>query len=114
MKVVYIAHAIGGDVPGNLERIRQIVRRINLNMPDVLPFAHYWVDCHALDDNNQHERNRGIKNDIALLRAGFINEMWLYGDRISNGMKAEIELAKELDIPVISMSRGTRDFTIKV
>jgi hypothetical protein len=75
-------------------------------MPDVLPFAHYYVDCHALNDDIPEERERGIKNDIALMRAGFINEVWLFGDQISNGMKHEIEMAKELGIPVISKSEA--------
>lgn len=75
---------------------------------EILPFAHYYVDCHALDDTIQEERNRGIKNDIALMKAGFINELWLYGDRISNGMKHEIELARQLKIPVIAKTKQTK------
>ncbi len=107
MKIVYIAHPISGDIEGNLQKIIEIVRVINLSEPDVLPFAHYWVDCHALNDNISEERDRGIKNDIALLKAGFINELWLFGDRISVGMKHEIELAKELNIPIIAKSVET-------
>lgn len=30
MKVVYIAHPIGGNIQENLEKIKQIVRQINL------------------------------------------------------------------------------------
>jgi len=110
MKIVYIAHPISGNIEGNLNKIKDIVRGINLQMPDVLPFAHYFVDCYALDDTIQEERARGIKNNVALLKAGFINEMWLFGSRISNGMKAEIELARSLNIPIRSMSIGTMDF----
>lgn len=100
MKVVYIAHPISGDVKGNLEKIRLIVRDLNLNNPDIVPFAPYWLDCFALDDTNPKERERGIQNDIALFNKGFIDEVWLFGDRISVGMKAEIELANQLGIPV--------------
>ena len=35
MKVVYIAHPISGDIQGNLEKIRQIARIINLTEPDI-------------------------------------------------------------------------------
>jgi hypothetical protein len=107
MKIVYIAHPISGDIKGNLQKIIQIVREVNVTESEVVPFAHYWVDCHALDDTIESERNRGIKNDIALLKAGFINELWLYGDRISNGMMHEIELAFELRIPVIGKTFET-------
>jgi hypothetical protein len=104
MKIVYIAHPISGDVKGNLEKIRRIIRGLNLMFTNIVPFAHYFVDCYALDDTVPEERDRGIKNDIALFKAGFIDEVWLFGDRISNGMKAEIELAKSLNIPIISKS----------
>ena len=104
MRIAYIAHPISGDISGNLEKIRQIVREINLNEPDVVPFAPYWLDCHALDDNIPEERERGIKNGLRLFQAGIIDEVRLYGDRISNGMKAEIEMAESLGIPVVNHS----------
>jgi len=107
MKIVYIAHPISGDIQGNLKKILDIIREINLTKPDIVPFAHYWVDCHALDDTILSERERGIKNDTALFNAGFIDELWLYGDKISKGMRAEIELAKSLNIPVLYKSDGT-------
>jgi len=101
MKIIYIAHPISGDIPGNLEKIRLIVREINLTMPDVVPFAPYWLDCHALDDTIQSERERGIKNDIALFKKGFIDELWLCGNRLSAGMIAEKQLAEDLGIKVV-------------
>jgi hypothetical protein len=113
MKIVYIAHPIGGNVTANLEKVKQIIRHINMTEPDVVPFAHYFVDCHCLNDNVPIERERGIKNDIALMRAGFINEVWLYGDKISTGMSHEIALASELGIPIFSKSEGTKSFKYK-
>lgn len=104
MKIVYIAHPISGDVKGNIQKILDIVRDINIHMPDVLPFAHYVVDCQTLNDDIPEERERGIKNDITLIRAGFINELWLFGNRVSSGMRDEIVLFSELGIPVISKS----------
>ena len=100
MKIVYIAHPISGDIKENLEKIRLIVREINLTTVDVVPFAPYWLDCHALDDTVPEERTRGIKNDEALFRKGFIDELWVCG-RVSKGVATEIELANELKIPVI-------------
>lgn len=111
MKVAYIAHPISGDVEGNIIKILDIVRSINLLEPDVVPFAPYIVDCQALDDATPKERERGIKNDIALFRKGFIDEVRLYGDRISNGMKHEIDLAMELGIMVRPMGVQTENYT---
>lgn len=102
MKIVYIAHPISGDIAGNLEKIRQIVRKINLEHSDTLPFAPYWVDCYALDDTIPAERERGIKNDTEFFKRGVIDEVWLFGDRISFGMQCEVDMAISLGIPVVN------------
>jgi hypothetical protein len=102
MKIVYIAHPISGDIIGNLEKIRQIVRRINIECRDTVPFAPYWLDCHAMDDMILEERLRGIQNDHEYFHRRVMDEVWLCGDRISTGMQAEKELAEQLGIPVIN------------
>jgi len=107
MKIAYIAHPIGGDVRNNLICIRSIVRHINLTEPEVVPFAPYYLDCITLDDNIPEQRARGIKNDVALMSAGFVDELRLYGNRISEGMSHEIELAVQLGIPIIAMTPAT-------
>jgi hypothetical protein len=101
MKVVYIAHPVGGDVEENLNKIKRIVRLLNLSDPEIVPFVPYFVDVCALNDSEPEERARGVKNNTALLKAGFVNEVWLYGGRISDGMQKEIDLAEDLNIPVI-------------
>lgn len=108
MRVVYIAHPISGDVKENLNRVASIGRKINLEEPEVVPFAHYFFDCHILDDDVLKERERGIKNGIALMRKGFIDEVRLYGDSISGGMRCEIDLAIELGIEVKPMTEATK------
>jgi hypothetical protein len=109
MRIIYLAHPISGDVEGNIKKILKIVRDINLTEPDVFPFAHYLVDCQALDDTVPKERARGIKNDIAIFqKKGFLDEVRLYGNRISYGMKCEIELARANNIPIIAMTEETK------
>ena len=102
--IAYIAHPIAGDVMGNIEKIMEIVREINLTEPDVVPFAPYVIDVLALDDDKPEERAIGIDNCIRILMSGIVNELWIYGDRISGGMLAEIEMAFDLSIPVILMN----------
>lgn len=104
MKIAYIAHPISGDIDGNIIKILAIIKHINLNEPDTVPFAPYLTDCLALDDNIPEQRSRGIYNDIALFHRGVIDEVRLYGSKISNGMKAEVDLAMELGIPVLAYS----------
>jgi len=102
MKIIYIAHPISGNIKGNLKKITEIGREINLNEPDTIPFAPCFFACHCLNDNIPEERARGLKNDIELMKRGFIDELRLYGNNISEGMKHEIELAHKLGIPVIN------------
>ena len=105
MKVVYIAHPIGGDVEMNLGKIRDIVRWVNLREKDVIPFVPYYCDVVSLDDDNPLERAKGFKNNLYLIQ--YCDELRLYGDKISKGMIVEIERAKELQIPIIPMSEET-------
>jgi hypothetical protein len=108
MKISYIAHPVSGNIEYNLQEIKNIVRKINLTEPETVPFVPYYIDLIALNDNNPKERERGIKNDIAILKSGMVDEIRLYGSRISNGMFEEIKLAVELKIPVVPKTKETK------
>jgi hypothetical protein len=97
MKVVYIAHPISGDVDGNILKVIDIVRTINLNSENILPFAPYIVDLKALDDSNALQRERGIKNNSYWLATNVVDEVWVFGG-ISKGVSEEIMLANEKEI----------------
>ena len=109
METVYIAHPISGDVEGNIKKVIDIIRDINLKEPDVHPIAPYIVDLYALRDDIPEERERGFKNTLNILKLGFISEIRLYGDRISSGMQREVEVAKQYGINISPMSDGTID-----
>ena len=113
MKIIYIAHPIGGDVKKNLKKVAKIAREINLAYPDVVPMAGYFLDCYALDDNIPEERNRGIKNNTEFFKRKIIKEVWCYGNKISNGMWREINTARAMDIPIRFMSKGTMKYWLK-
>lgn len=103
MKICYIAHPISGDIESNLADIRRIVKHINLNFPNVIPFVPYYVDVVSLDDTIKEQRERGISNNIAILKSGMVDALWLTGDTISNGMRQEIDIAIENNIPIIEL-----------
>lgn len=98
-KIVYIAHPISGDIHDNLKKIRAIVRDINLRFDNIVPFVPYYPDIVSMDDTIQNQRERGIANDKEIFRRKLMDEVWVYG--MSAGVKAEIELASSLGIPVI-------------
>lgn len=107
MKVVYIAHPVGGDVKGNLLKITRIIREINLKEEEIIPFAPYVADVLAMIDEIPEERERACKNGLNILRTGMVDEIWVYGPSITRGMKDEIDLAWELKIPIIVKDKDT-------
>jgi len=107
---VYICHPIKGknhqDKVNNLSKILEIVREINLTRPDVVPLTNYFADCLALDDDVEAERQKGLYNDRKLLESGIVDELWVFGDEITEGMEQEIETAKRMGIPVKYVNEG--------
>lgn len=101
-RIIYIAHPIGGDIEKNLYSLRKIIREINLSRTDIVPFCPYYADVVSLDDNNPQERERGIQNGMALLQRGFIEEVWLCGHSLTDGMKQEVMMARMMGIPVFA------------
>ena len=106
MTIAYIAHPISGDRT-NLTRILKIAQQINREEPQVVPFVPYYLDVLCLDDTIPEERTRGIRNGTEVLRRTQVDVVRLYGDRITNGMWAEIRLARELGIPVEARTKET-------
>lgn len=109
MIIAYIAHPIGGDVEGNVKALLEIIKQVNLNHPDVVPFAPYLADVMAMDDSDPVQRARGIRNDKEILSRGIVDELWLFGDRISPGMRDEMKIAAANRIPVLPMTVETHD-----
>lgn len=118
MKIAYIAHPIGAVDPTgaedanlqvirNINKVLEIVAYISTTEANVVPFAPYLVDCLALNDNDPVQRSRGLANGGEIIRRGFIDEVRLYGNRISSGMAAEIGLARSMGIPVVPCTSET-------
>ncbi len=108
MKIVYIAHPIGGDVENNLRKIAIIARQMNLTEPDCVPFAPYFLDCVALRDAKPEERRRGLRNGAEVFKRGNFDEVRLYGDRISPRMLVEVILARQLGIKIVAVTEETK------
>lgn len=102
MKYVYICHPLRGDVEGNLERVKDIVRKVCCE--ETVAFAPHLAFATVFNDENPAERKRGISTDLALLRSGKIDELWVYGERLSEGMKFEVDVCLEHNIPVVCKS----------
>ena len=94
-KKVYICAPLSGKIQENLKKAKQYARYALLcGAAPVVP--HFYAEC--LDDSNPEEREIGMSAGLSLL--WFCDEMWIFGDEVTEGMKAEIQFCKNLNIPV--------------
>lgn len=100
MKIVYIAHPVGGDIEGNIKKILSIVREINLTEKSVIPFVPYLADIQAMKDDDPAERQRGFRNNKEFFDLEVMDELLLCGDRISDGMRQEVLWSLEMGTPI--------------
>ena len=103
MKIVYIAHPISNDPEKNLKHLEFIYRFITLTFPDVIPFIPYYATVKSLNDKNPDERKIGLDHNLEMFNRKMFDELWICSKRISPGMQIEIDKAKELGIPVVTM-----------
>lgn len=97
MKLVYICSPLKGDIKDNIRRANQYC--CFAAREAVLPLAPHTIFTQYLDDNKAEERNTGLHLGMELLKR--CDELWCFGEKMSEGMKAEIRLAETLKIPVI-------------
>ena len=97
-KVVFISHPLKGNIEENINKVRKICRELIIE-GEVVPLATHMIFPTFLDDSIHEERRIGMDGTLELLKRS--DEVWIYGDRISEGMKEEIELAKEIRIPIV-------------
>ena len=103
MKLIYLAHPIGGNVSGNIMRLSRIIRYINLKHHDIIPFAPYISDLLAMNDGDESERSRGFMNNRHYFDHKIIDALWICGN-ITSGVAAEMNWALQNKIPVINMA----------
>lgn len=98
VKTVFIAHPIAGDIEGNVKKVLEICEKIHSEK--IIPVAPYLVSLQYLDDTIIEDRELGILANTECFKRRYVDELWLYGDRISSGMKHEVILAFHFGIKV--------------
>lgn len=93
INVVYIAHPLRGDWDGNVAMARRYAHAALL--AGYAPVAPYLMGL-PLDDEKPLDRILGLSHDLAVIPK--CDEIWLCGDRLSEGMRAEMEMANQLGI----------------
>ncbi len=106
VKIVFVAHPISGDVKGNMKKVLKICAEIHTR--NIIPVAPYLVSLQYLKDEVIEDRELGMATNHEHFYRRFVDELWLFGKFISPGMIGEIKLAREMNIPVIAKTKGTR------
>ncbi len=103
-KFVFIAHPISGDKEGNIVKVIQIASMIHtLEIIPVFPL--YFHQQYLKDAGEEIELHK--ESVRAYFECGKVDELWLFGSEISNGMRTEILYAQQNGIPVIPQTDAT-------
>ena len=100
MKCVYICAPLGGNTEENLKKVRRYIEyALRCGTAPVVP--HFYAEC--LDDAKPAEREMGMSAGLALL--WFCDEMWIFGNEITEGMADEIRFCENFKIPVCRIKK---------
>ncbi|MDR2513885.1 MAG: DUF4406 domain-containing protein [Christensenellaceae bacterium] len=106
-KRIYVCSPYRGDEERN-------VRRAQLFCKDIVQQGHLPIAPHVyftqfMSDSTPGERDAALAMGIEIL--ALCDEMWVFGNRISAGMKGEIEAAQELGIPIMRVGEAVAEMT---
>jgi len=93
---VYVCSPLRGDIKGNINKAINYARFVYTK--GGIPLAPHTIFTQFLNDEVPEERKAGIEMGLELLNV--CNELWAFGDRISDGMAAEIVRANKLGLTV--------------
>lgn len=99
--VLYLAHPVTGDVPGNLAKAKRWLRWAQTAFATCAVIAPWiaWIDL-GDDDGDPAVRERGLQRDEAVVSR--CDAILLVGGRVSTGMAREAKAAKAtIDLTVL-------------
>lgn len=94
--VVYICSPFSGNTQENMDKAKKYCRYAVDN--GFIPIAPHLFFPQFMSDETVQERNLAIFMDIVLLSK--CAELWVFGEKISNGMSIEITKAKRKGQPI--------------
>jgi hypothetical protein len=95
-KVIYICAPVRGDVEANIARAGEYTKIVVA--AGHTPIVPHKILSGVLDDNRPNERATALNIGLQLVTR--CDEVWVFGGRVSAGMKKEIDLARCFGIPV--------------
>lgn len=105
-KVVYICapyRPLSKDPEQAAAELKENIRNTRMactlvSIMNEMPVSSALMYPQFLNDDDPIDRKKGIDYGIRLLESS--DELWIVGDRITAGMRQEIDAAKELQIPI--------------
>ena len=96
MRWIYIASPYKGDIDTNTQNAKKYA--LFVSKQTFVPIVPHLYLTQFLNDEVEEERNAGLALGLQMLKR--CHEMWLFGDYISEGMRAEMEFAEKHSIPI--------------
>lgn len=109
VKKIYVCSQLTGDIENNIEKAKGYARFVAKEC-GAIPIAPHIYFTQFLDDNLPEDRAFGTMAGLMLLSD--CDELWYFGDSVSQGMVREIIAAKEQGIPVRYVSDQEIEKTI--
>jgi len=99
--VIYVASPLRADSEyerkGNMERARAYCRQVIIS--GGIPYAPHLLFTQFMQDVDQEERDIALEMGREMITR--CDELWVFGNKITEGMQGEIETAKKNKIPVV-------------
>ncbi|MCM1225988.1 MAG: DUF4406 domain-containing protein [Clostridium sp.] len=103
--VVYICSPYSGDTENNMEKARKYSRfAVEKGCLPITPHIYF---TQFMNDDIPEERSTAVSMNLVLMRK--CSELWVFGDVISKGMKAEIGNAKRKHIKIRHFSEDMEE-----
>jgi hypothetical protein len=95
-KLVYVCSPLRGDIEYNIKMANLYSKFVFIQ--GYIPYAPHTIFTQFLDDTDSYQREAAIEmGNTMLLKC---DELWTFGNKISDGMQTEIDLADLRNIPV--------------
>ena len=99
MKLVYLCSPLRGNYEENMKRVTEYCK--TASELGVITFAPHLYFTQFYRDTIPEEREKGLQLGLAMLDK--CEELWVMGNRITQGMASEIAYAKEHHIPIFEI-----------
>ena len=106
-RCVFICSPFAGDIAENTLKARRYMRFAI--QKGVVPLAPHLLYPQVLEERNLAQREVGLC--LGMVWLGKCDELWVFGSRITTGMKCEIEKAKKRCMPIRWFNENCEEVT---